>query len=196
MKSTPTLGASWQTVTEQMEQTTDALGKGIDPGIFETVVALNVLGIPTVGSCEGHLERAVAAPWVDVEPPEALSLRQRLRELQAQEGVQRTPGATYIPSDAVSRLRQEIKERELIARRQVMTLLDAFYRERWVPYDCRLIISNRDWLGRSRIECQGTDFQELAEPPLRQQKLAEYQGEMQAFAAFLKTVYSSLGGQG
>lgn len=185
MSSTPAL-ERWQIVAAQMERTTDVLGKGIDPGVFETVVALNVLGIPTVGSCEGHLERAVAAPWVDVEPPEVLALRQQLRELQDQEGVQRTPGVTYTPSEAVQRLRQEIKEQQLAARLKVMTLLDAFYRERWVPYDRRLIITNRDWLGRSRIECQGTDFQEVAEPTLRQQKLVEYQQEMQAFAAFLK----------
>jgi hypothetical protein len=179
-----------------MRETTDALGKGIDPGIFDTVVALNALDIPTVASCEGHLERALAAPWIDVEPPEVLTLRQQLRELQDQEGVHRAPGATYTPSDGVGRLRRQIKEQQLDARLKLMALLDAFYRERLVSYDRRLIISNRDWLGRSRIECQGTDFQELAEPPLRQQKLAEYQGEMQAFAAFLKTVYSSLGGQG
>lgn len=181
----------WQAIAEKLSHTTDALGKGIDTGIFNAVVALNVLGIPTVASCEGHLERAIAAPWIDVEPPGVLTLRQQLRELQDQEGVQRTPGAAYTPSDAIQRLRQEIKEQQLNARLKLMALLDAFYRERLVPYDRRLIISNRDWLGRSRLECQGTELQEIAESALRQQKLAEYQGEMQAFTAFLREVHHS-----
>lgn len=33
---------------------TDKLGTPIDPGIFETVVALNLLGLHTLQSCEGH----------------------------------------------------------------------------------------------------------------------------------------------
>lgn len=179
----------WHTTAEQLRQITDALGKGIDPGIFDTVVALTVLGIPTVASCEGHLERAIAAPWIDVEPPEVLNLRQQLRELQDQEGVQRTPGATYLPSEAVTHLRQEIKTRQLAARRQLLAALDAFYRDRWVPADRRLIITSREWLGRSRLECQGTDFQEVVEPATRQQKLVEYQQEMQAFTAYLRARY-------
>lgn len=184
---------TWQAVTEQMRRTLDGLGKGIDPGIFETVVALNVLGIPTVASCEGHLERAIAAPWVEIEPGEVLALRQQLRELQDQEGIQRTPGTTYLPSEAVARLRQTIKEHQLAARRALMDVLDAFYCDRLVPYDCRLIITSREWLGRSRLECQGTDFQEVAELALRQQKLAEYLGEMQAFTAFLKEAIGQAG---
>lgn len=179
----------WQATAEQLSHTTDALGKGIDPGIFEAVVALNALGIPTVASCEGHLERAIAAPWIDVEPPEVLPLRQQLRELQDQEGVQRTPGATYLPSEAVTHLRQEIKARQLATRRQLLAALDAFYRDRWVPADRRLIITSREWLGRSRLECQGTDFQEVAEPATRQQKLVEYQQEMWAFTTHLRARY-------
>lgn len=152
-------------------------------------MTLNVLGIPTVGSCEGHLERAIAAPWIDVEPLEVLPLRQHLRELQDQEGVQRTPGATYLPSEAVTHLRQEIKARQLATRRQLLATLDAFYRDRWVPADRRLIITSREWLGRSRLECQGTEFQEVAESATRQQKLVEYQQEMQAFTACLQALY-------
>src|SRR5690242_14200340 len=103
----------WQVVSEKMRQTTDGLGKGIDPGIFETVVGLNVLGIPTVASCEGHLDRAMAAPWIEIEPPEVQALRQELRAQQELEGVQRTPGAIYLPSEAVQRLRQGIKQHQL-----------------------------------------------------------------------------------
>jgi len=50
-----------------MHTVTDGLGKEIDQGIFDTVVALNVLGIPTRQSCEGHLEWGTGAPWVDIQ---------------------------------------------------------------------------------------------------------------------------------
>jgi hypothetical protein len=49
---------------------TDALGRPIDPEIFETVVALNALDIPTVMLCGGHIDdgRGLLLPWVDIEP--------------------------------------------------------------------------------------------------------------------------------
>jgi hypothetical protein len=39
---------------------------GIDPGIERLVYALNTLGIPTSGSCEGHIDRGYPSPWVSV----------------------------------------------------------------------------------------------------------------------------------
>lgn len=45
------------------------MGYGIEPGIFDTAVGLNALGINTNQSCEGHLDRARVTPWVDVESP-------------------------------------------------------------------------------------------------------------------------------
>ena len=120
----------WQEVSDKMSQIRDGLGKRIDPGIVETVVALNVLGIPTVASCEGHLEWGCASPWVDVEPAEVATLRTRLRTVQDQEGVQRTSGAPYLPSAAVAQLRQEIKTRQLAARALLLEVLDAFYGDR------------------------------------------------------------------
>src|SRR5690242_14733922 len=56
----------WQTMATHVAQMKDKLGRGIDPGIFETVIVLNLLGIPTTQSCEGHLDRAAGAPWVDI----------------------------------------------------------------------------------------------------------------------------------
>lgn len=58
---------TWQEMAKQFSRVTDKLGKKIDKGIFETVVALNVLDIHTVGSCEGHIDWGVPHPWVDIE---------------------------------------------------------------------------------------------------------------------------------
>ena len=45
----------------------DRLGKPIDPGIFALVVALNMAGIPTSQSCEGHLGWGLPYPWVMID---------------------------------------------------------------------------------------------------------------------------------
>lgn len=36
----------------------------LDPGVLELVVALRLLGFPTIGSCEGHEEQLDALPFV------------------------------------------------------------------------------------------------------------------------------------
>ncbi|MGH2507769.1 MAG: hypothetical protein ACRDHZ_10270 [Ktedonobacteraceae bacterium] len=60
--------ATWEETAEQFRKMTDTLGKRIDDGIFEMVVALNVLGITTRQSCQGHLEWGLPYPWVDINP--------------------------------------------------------------------------------------------------------------------------------
>jgi hypothetical protein len=57
----------WNEVATRFERVTDKLGKRIDTGIFETVVAFNMAGIPTRASCEGHLDWGLPYPWVDIE---------------------------------------------------------------------------------------------------------------------------------
>lgn len=58
--------ARWNDVAEKMNKTTDRLRMPIDVGIFDTVVALNVLGFTTIQSCEGHIGRALPYPWVSI----------------------------------------------------------------------------------------------------------------------------------
>jgi hypothetical protein len=45
---------------------TDALGMPVDKGIRDTVITFWLMGFQTEGSCEGHLERGCASPWVDI----------------------------------------------------------------------------------------------------------------------------------
>jgi len=52
----------WYEVEQQLEK----FG-GIEEGIKETVVGLNVFGIETVNSCEGHPNHGRIAPWVSIE---------------------------------------------------------------------------------------------------------------------------------
>jgi hypothetical protein len=58
-----------------------------------------------------------------------------------------------------------------------------------VRFDRLLVVHPRDTTGRSRLESQGADFQNVAPLEQRQRKLAEYQEEMQAFMVFMKQIY-------
>src|SRR5260370_15805017 len=61
--------ASWQEAQAQVSAFTDRLGTPIDAGILETVVVLNLLGLQTFQSCEGHLTHGLAYPWVSLVNP-------------------------------------------------------------------------------------------------------------------------------
>jgi hypothetical protein len=72
----------WEMKQEEINKITDALGKEIDEGIKETVIAFNLLGIHTRQSCEGHLDEGVAAPWIDILSPESRKLFPKIEELR------------------------------------------------------------------------------------------------------------------
>lgn len=74
--------ATWDVTAERFMKVTDKLGKKIDTGIFETVVALNVLGVPTLQSCEGHMGWGVPYPWIALEA--VLEQKFRLHQYLAQ----------------------------------------------------------------------------------------------------------------
>jgi len=52
-----------------LENTSDRLGFKIDENIKESVAVLNVSGFNTSQSCEGHVERGIAAPWISIAAP-------------------------------------------------------------------------------------------------------------------------------
>src|SRR5258708_6661208 len=56
----------YQEMCERVAGFQDRLGTPLDPGIFETVVMLNLQGFPTLQSCEGHLDHGCFYPWVTV----------------------------------------------------------------------------------------------------------------------------------
>ena len=61
----------WENKRKEIDEIKDALGMGIDEKIKDTIVALNVLGINTVASCEGHTDenRGLPYPWIDFASP-------------------------------------------------------------------------------------------------------------------------------
>jgi hypothetical protein len=62
--------AAWVKEKQEVESIRDAMGMGIDEGIKEVVIALNLLGFKTAASCEGHVDEntghGLPFPWIDV----------------------------------------------------------------------------------------------------------------------------------
>jgi len=73
-----TLTSTWEETAKQYRRVVDKLGKKIDEGIFDTVVALNMAGVTTRASCEGHLDWGVPHPWIDIEADVAVKYRLHL----------------------------------------------------------------------------------------------------------------------
>lgn len=170
---------TWQGVANTIARTTDSIGAPVDPGIRETVIALNALDIPTLASCEGHLDHGAAAPWIDVGDPAARPL--------AKEAFRLSQGAG--DKEQTEQARLAAFRLNLAVRRRLLALLDQFYADRCVSADIRLIINPAEWSGISRLESQGAAFQMVAESDERAHILASYQDEMSAFAAFLKAMF-------
>lgn len=58
----------------------DANGMAVDPGIELPVAALHFLGVDTVQSCEGHHDRGLPYPWINLEDDSAPRLEEALKE--------------------------------------------------------------------------------------------------------------------
>src|SRR5437879_4971634 len=71
----------WQKAEAVARRTTDAVGLEIDRGILDTVVSLNVMGVNTTASCEGHMDHGTHAPYVDTSARKAVALEQQLIKL-------------------------------------------------------------------------------------------------------------------
>lgn len=73
--------ASWEEGCAMARRFVDGLGRPVDEGILETVVALNLFDFPTHASCEGHFNWGNPYPWVDfVTPGECPGYEEALAE--------------------------------------------------------------------------------------------------------------------
>ena len=183
----------WQEMTDKVSHITDKLGKPVDAGILETVVALNALDIPTTASCEGHVDWGTGAPWVDIasnDPRTNVSIA-KLSEEAIQECKQgkKTDAEIEALFDEVDRARKAVKVLYIQERQKLLQYLTQFYGDRYVPYDCRLIIRPLGTTGKSRLESQGADCQDVTPLEIRAEKLKEYQEEMHAFTVSLKRIF-------
>jgi excisionase family DNA binding protein len=167
----------WQKVEQCMSKTVDALGKRIDKGIMPVVIAINVLGISTIASCEGHLNWGASYPWIDIASREVEPIAQRISAL-IRDGKRE--------DEETQHLMQKVKMLHLQEEMKLLPLLDAFYQYHSFSYDRHLSI----WhfaRGEARLQSCGAEYQTFRTSDERAEKLTEYQQEMQAFANFLKS---------
>lgn len=187
----------WQQALAHYRQITDEAGMSIDPGILETVVALNLLRIPTYSSCEGHLTHGSGAPYVDSHPSSMNPWRYleeqakaALAEAQKQQALRHSPEEQIQQLFVLaSQLQQELTRHYLEARLTLLHYLSRFYADRQVPYDRRLVVQG--WTiqgipGSTRLESQGASVLQAYDKERRAQKLRAYQEEMCCFTDFLK----------
>jgi hypothetical protein len=180
----------WETMSTQLAQATDALGRGIDSGIFETVVILQLLGFTTEQSCEGHMDHGKCAPWVTLISPtheiydEAAQLYQQ-GDVSHAKASKEEAYALYQQAQQMKNRADALHAQEI---QKLLTYLHSFYRDRHVAYDCRLILYS-DIPGTSTLESQGASFQIALPLTQQEQKLLEYRQEMRAFTIFLKNAF-------
>lgn len=183
---------TYEDIAAVARKITDGLGKPIDKGIFETVVVLNCLGFPTTASCAGHLNRALAAPWVDIAlemDKEARKLMARKEEIYAEIEKRELKGFSMEQnSRLLTKYHKVLAEMRKPSEQMIMEflgLLDEFYQGRTCSVDIRLVVGTMGFRGY-RLTNQGEIVQSVRSVQERRRKLEEYCREMEDFTRFLK----------
>jgi len=182
----------YQEMYERVSTFTDKLGTPIDPGIFETVVVLNLLGLHTFQSCEGHLDHGCPYPWVTIIDEERsrtfTRMWQSVCELEEQAKAGRTATAydCYLSADIQLCALLAKWEAEDLLFGQITGLLDAFYAEQEMQTNPARLLVKRLHPGTYRIEPGFSRVVKELPDDLKATYLAHGQAEMQAFTSFLK----------
>lgn len=179
MNSSVSKQEAWDAVERRARAVTDKLGRPIDAGILETVIALRLLGINTTVSCEGHLGRVTGGPYVTFESEEAMKYAERARLLHK------------APSDVnrkYNRLRKKAAYHSTLEVQKLLPYLDKFYAGRETPYANRLIIRIFP-MTHNCLKCQGAELAYAGDEKTQQRILLENQTEMRDFTDFLKASY-------
>jgi len=191
----------WAHLAQKIERIVDGLGEHLDEGIKESVIALKANGIGTTGSCEGHLDRALPYPWIDVgstlaEEHNVIGSRFYLLRKKYQRGMQ---GGEIMSEEDMNELQEltdiqtEANEAALI---RLSNLLSEF-NETKEDNDINLAITKRIWkLGRLQPEDVPTGSSKMIKEQLSviseeelELNLKKYREEMNRFAQFLKKCF-------
>ena len=206
----------WDELAEKFSHVTDKLDMPIDYGIFETVVALNALDIPTSASCAGHLDHGLPYPWVDIGRHTEFCVIERwqtdpaylLRRIQHGGGhlsnLNDPPEIAHM-RERIRELREHIRELEVqIAKSTTPEMKQMQQEVKRLQLEERYTlfkILSEFYQGRAvsydriitiehgRIRSQGGDYLLLLSEDERAKKMNEYSEEMRNFTAFLKSIY-------
>ncbi len=164
--------SSWEKVKQEVRQFKDALGMPVDEGIFETVAVFRYLGINTTMSCAGHLDRITRGPYVYFMSNQNGKLLLKMKEI----GDRTNP--------EYKQLFNETTRNNLIERQKIIPSLDAFYTNRFVSYNQRIIIEG---FGPSKnyMLCQGAELAYILDQKEQVDLLGKNQTEMKTFTQYL-----------
>jgi hypothetical protein len=190
----------WDEKALEVSSWGDALGLGIDAGIKDTVIVLNLLGFTTQQSCEGHLNHGRPYPWVSfvIDDAELEVPRKKWEDLEDAVTAAETaiiakhpelPAREALrigPRDELEKLYQEARvasEKMNTYRKMKMApindLLQVFYGNCAHP---DTMIARE---GVNEIASIGGYWQMVRDDANKAIKLKEYQTEMRRFTDFL-----------
>lgn len=192
----------WNECSLKVEKVTDGLNYPIDLGIKETVIAFNVHGIYTDGSCEGHLDRGLPYPWIDIAITPDKSLEEFKKDQETiRKRTYKNEGA--FKKDDPILYEKMMKAKEVFIKKKIEVklefnkLIDEFYRSR-KPYSEEGEIVLKESGNGYRVEMSGgrgigldnwKKFDEKIEQLTQFEKenfLRNNQKEMRIFTEFLK----------
>ncbi len=200
-------------IKQEVESIGDRLGRGVDENIKETVVMFKASELPTSDSCEGHIERGLPVPYVEVsapnEPEERFTGQNEAFEKAAKKyNITIYEAKTSQIDEAYWEAMKECSQNEETEKykkwdeenEKLLTkgqgFLEEFYKDRKVDPNVKLQIE--EGVGNFRIHNGGEDYQPVIEneqefseeeKKARAEKLEKYRAEMQEFTKFLKKKY-------
>jgi len=186
----------------------------IDDAIKPAVFGFNTLGIPTHGSCEGHLDHGQGFPYITFGHPPQVRFNREKETFQriadkyglpvedVEKGLHhQATGEAFRESEKNGETPEYIAWREepkkLLAKLEA--ILEEFYRTHSAPPDLRLIIELED-AGTLRLRSRGTESgikpdspnpSDLTEDQKKERlsRLRQYRSEIDTLAAFLKNKF-------
>jgi len=199
---------TWSRIALEVEHITDKLGQGVDEQVKETLVALKANEFGTTASCEGHLDRGLPYPWVDVESILAendANLVSRYSDLKNKYRLERKGKLEMNPQEKEeygNMTKRQIEENQKTYEKFSL-LIDEFYEtSKNTDESSKLIINKGPW-NQSRLQTAegrgiGKENREKHENYLsklsaeeKAGKLEAYQHEMKRFTKFLKEKFFS-----
>ena len=182
---------NWNQKIEELHGVGDKLGLGIEEGIIEVVAALNLNEVKTTQSCEGHLDRALAYPWVQIGSEKSENIDQKREQAYLlRKKLQETGVDSKEDLKQIHKLEDEVDVLVGEALKRPIGLLVDFYKEKGGGEDNeRLVVV--DFADGGRLQSQGASLQITRLSEDKKSKLEIYQSEMKRFGEYLKGLYLS-----
>lgn len=195
----------WEQLEKEVEITEDAQGEKVDERIKESVVAFQAMGFPTSGSCEGHLDKRVPTPWVEVsdpnEPEEQFvgekEIYQKIAEKynvlieEVKSGKHHKAWTEALKESSKNEETpeyEEWREKNKELQEKAEELLEEFYKIKEPMIDeYHLVVSKLGPGGVFRVHSKGEGC--IENEPFSKGDLVECQKEMKVFTQFLKDKY-------